>query len=234
MRKPSLAALIASLLGSSAVVAQQPASPQPAPLASPVPSPPPQPMRFFVTSVAIGKGADLGGLAGADAHCQKLAEAAGATGRTWRAYLSTQGGSAVNARDRIGAGPWHNAKGVLIAKDVADLHGDVQRDRNNITKESAITERGETVKGRGDTPNQHDILTGSDSTGRAFAGEPDMTCGNWTIGVAGSGGAMLGHHDRLGGGNTSWNSVHRSRGGCSQDNLISTGGAGFLYCFALD
>lgn len=191
-------------------------------------------MTFFVTSVAPGKGGDLGGLAGADAYCQKLADAAGAGGKTWRAYLSTQGAGATNARDRIGAGPWHNAKGVLIAPNLADLHGDVQRDRNNITKESAITEKGETVKGRGDTPNQHDILTGSDSLGRAFPAETDMTCGNWTIGVAGSAGAMVGHHDRVGGGNTSWNSVHRSRGGCSPENLVSTGGAGFLYCFAVN
>ena len=226
----ALAAVLVSAAGAY-VGAQQP-SPVPQPSASPSPSP--QPMRFFVTSVGTGTAANLGGLAGADAHCQKLAEAAGAGSRTWRAYLSTQGPNAVNARDRIGTGPWHNAKGVLIAKDVADLHGDVQRDRNNITKESAISEKGETVKGRGDTPNQHDILTGSDSTGRAFPPEPDMTCGNWTIGVAGSGGAMVGHHDRVGGGNTSWNSVHRTRGGCSQENLISTGGAGFLYCFSVD
>jgi hypothetical protein len=191
-------------------------------------------MRFFVTSVGSGKGGDLGGLAGADAHCQKLAAAAGAGARTWRAYLSTQGPGAVNARDRIGQGPWHNAKGVLIAANVADLHGDVQRDRNNITKESAVTERAETVKGRGDTPNQHDILTGSDSHGRAIPGDVDMTCGNWTNGSAGPGGAMVGHNDRVGGGNTSWNSVHRTRGGCSPENLAGTGGAGFLYCFAVD
>jgi hypothetical protein len=140
----------------------------------------------------------------------------------------------VNARDRIGTGPWHNAKGVLIAANVADLHGDVQRDRNNITKESAVTESGQTVKGRGDTPNQHDILTGSDSHGRAIPGDVDMTCSNWTSGAAGPGGAMVGHNDRVGGGNTSWNSVHRTRGGCSVENLAGTGGAGFLYCFAVD
>lgn len=216
----ALAALTVSVLSSYVIVAQQPQQP-------------PQPMRFFVASVGSGNGANLGGLAGADAHCQKLAEAAGAGGRTWRAYLSTQGANAVNARDRIGQGPWHNAKGVLIASNVADLHGDVQRDRNNLTKETALTEKGETVKGRGDTPNQHDILTGSDSTGRAFTGEADMTCGNWTSAAAGSGSAMVGHHDRTGGGNTSWNSVHGSRG-CSQENLVSTGGAGFLYCFAVN
>jgi hypothetical protein len=229
--KAALAAMIVSGLTSYVIAAQQPPTTQ---QPQPSPSPSPQPMRFFVTSVGSGKGADLGGLAGADAHCQKLAEAAGAGARTWRAYLSTQGADAVSARDRIGQGPWHNAKGVLVAPNVADLHGDVQRDRNNITRESALTEKGEPVKGRGDTPNQHDILTGSDSTGHAFTGEQDMTCGNWTSGVAGSGGAMVGHHDRIGGGNTSWNSVHRSRGGCSQENLISTGGAGYLYCFAVN
>ena len=227
---PAVAVLVASGLGAAIVAAPQ--APSPAP--SPSPSPSPQPMRFFVTSVGSGKGADLGGLAGADAHCQKLAEAAGAGARTWRAYLSTQGAGAVNARDRIGQGPWHNAKGVLIARDVADLHGDVQRDRNNIQKESAITEKGEIVKGRGDTPNQHDMLTGSDSTGRAFPPEPDRTCSNWTNGAAGAGAAMVGHHDRIGGGNTSWNSVHPSRGGCSQENLIGTGGAGYFYCFAVN
>jgi hypothetical protein len=231
----ALAAVVFSAAGAYASTQQaSPAATQQSPAPQPSPSASPQPMRFFVTSAGPGNAANLGGLAGADAHCQKLAEAVGAGSRTWRAYLSTQGPDAVNARDRIGTGPWHNAKGVLIAKDVADLHGDVQRDRNNITKESAITEKGETVKGRGDTPNQHDILTGSDSTGRALPPEPDMTCGNWTIGVAGSGGAMVGHHDRVGGGNTSWNSVHRTRGGCSQENLISTGGAGFLYCFAVN
>ena len=227
------ASLLVSALGAPGVAAQQPS---PAGPSSPAPqaSPSPQPMRFFVSSTGSGKGADLGGLAGADALCQRLASAAGAGARTWRAYLSTQGPGAVNARDRIGSGPWHNAKGVLIAANVADLHGDVQRDRNNITKESAVTEKGETVKGRGDTPNQHDILTGSDSHGRALPGDADMTCGNWTSGAAGTGGAMVGHNDRVGGGNTSWNSVHRTRGGCSQENLAGTGGAGFLYCFAID
>ena len=235
MTRSALAALALSGLSASLAFAQPspPAAAQPSP-AAPQPSPSPQPMRFFVSSVGSGKGADLGGLAGADALCQRLAAAAGAGARTWRAYLSTQGAGAVNARDRIGQGPWHNAKGALIAANVADLHGDVQRDRNNITRESAVTERGEPVKGRGDTPNQHDILTGSDSHGRAIAGDADMTCGNWMSGAAGSGGAMVGHHDRVGGGNTSWNSVHRTRGGCSQENLAGTGGAGFLYCFAID
>jgi hypothetical protein len=192
---------------------------------------PTQPMRFFVTSVGMGNGANLGSLAAADAHCQKLAAAVNAGGRTWRAYLSTQGPNAVNARDRIGQGPWHNAKGVLIAQNLADLHGDVVRDRNNISKETALSEKGEPIKGRGDTPNQHDILTGTQSDGRAFSGTADMTCSNWTSGAANAGSAMVGHHDRLGGGNTSWNQTHGSKG-CSQENLVATGGAGYFYCFA--
>jgi hypothetical protein len=211
----------------------------------------PQPMSFFVTSVGKGDGANLGGLAGADAHCAALAQASGlppATGRTWRAYLSAaaaNGQPAVNARDRIGAGPWHNAKGVLIANNVADLHGDIERDRNQITKANALTDKGATVNGVGDQPNQHDMLTGSDSHGRAVAGTLDTTCSNWTSNAAqpagaaaGPGapnttgpGANVGHHDRQGGGNTSWNFAHRSRG-CSQDNLVGTGGAGLFYCFA--
>jgi hypothetical protein len=211
----------------------------------------PQPMSFFVTSVGKGDGANLGGLAGADAHCAQLAQASGQptpAGRTWRAYLSATaaaGQPAVNARDRIGAGPWHNAKGVLIANNVADLHGDIERDRNQITKANALTEKGEQVNGVGDKPNQHDILTGSDSHGRAVAGTLDTTCSNWTSNAAqpagapaGPGapnttgpGANVGHSDRQGGGNTSWNFAHRSRG-CSQDNLVATGGAGLLYCFA--
>jgi hypothetical protein len=190
-------------------------------------------MRFFVTSVGKGDGANLGGLAGADAHCQALAQAAGAGARQWRAYLSTTTAGnqqAVNARDRIGAGPWHNARGALIATNVADLHGDVQRDRNNVRKPSALSEKAAMVNGVGDMPNQHDMLTGSDSTGRAMPGDAAMmTCGNWTLNGMGS--AMLGHHDRLGGGNTSWNASHASRG-CSQANLVQTGGAGLFYCFA--
>lgn len=197
------------------------------------PSQPAQPpMGFFITSVGTGKGGDLGDLAGADQHCQKLAEAVGAGNRTWRAYLSTSasgGQKAVNARDRIGPGPWHNAKGELIARNVADLHGDNERDRNNIHKQSALNEKGEVVNGRGDTPNRHDILTGSSSDGRALAGNEDMTCGNWTRSEGG--GAMVGHHDRFGGGNTSWNSAHRSRG-CSVEQLRSSGGDGLFYCFA--
>ncbi|PVE25976.1 hypothetical protein DC522_01690 [Microvirga sp. KLBC 81] len=189
---------------------------------------------FFVTSVGSGKGADLGGLEGADRHCQTLAEAAGTRGKVWRAYLSTQatgGAAAVNARDRIGRGPWQNAKGVVIAKDVADLHSA----SNNLNKQTALTEKGEAVKGRGDTPNQHDILTGSQPDGTAFAGGQDMTCGNWTKSGA-EGAAMTGHHDRMGLNEEppakSWNSSHATRGGCSQDALRSTGGAGLFYCFA--
>jgi len=189
---------------------------------------------FFVTSVGSGKGADLGGLEGADRHCQSLAEAAGIRGKTWRAYLSTQaagGAPAVNARDRIGRGPWQNAKGVVIAKDVADLHSA----NNNLDKQTALTEKGEIVKGRGDTPNMHDILTGSQPDGTAFAGPEDMTCGNWTKSGT-EGAAMTGHHDRMGLNEEppakSWNSSHPTRGGCSQDALRSTGGAGLFYCFA--
>jgi hypothetical protein len=188
-------------------------------------------MTFFVTSAGLGKGADLGGLAGADKHCQALAAAAGAGSRTWRAYLSTQaagGEAAANARDRIGKGPWHNAKGEQIARDVDQLHGS-----NNLTKQTALSEKGEAVKGRGDTPNEHDILTGSQADGRAFAGGEDRTCGNWT--KSGDGAAMVGHHDRMGlrddEPSRSWNASHPSRG-CSQDNLKSSGGAGLLYCFA--
>ena len=197
---------------------------------------PPPPMSFFVTSAGNGKGADLGGIAGADQHCQMLAAAAGAGDRTWHAYLSTSaadGKPAVNARDRIGNGPWYGPKGARIAKDLADLHGDnldSARLGNNLSKASAFTEKGEPIKGFGDTPNQHDMLTGSMPDGRAFTDGMDHTCGNWTS--SGSGTAQLGHFDRTGGGNTSWNSAHPSRG-CSQENLVSTGGAGLYYCFAV-
>ena len=190
-------------------------------------------MTFFVTSVGLGKGADLGGLEGADRQCQALAEAAGAGGKTWRAYLSTQGTDAVNARDRIGNGPWVNAKGVMVAKDLSELHGG-----NNITKQTALTEKGEMVNGRGDSPNMHDMLTGSQPDGTAFAEGEDRTCGNWT--KSGKGAAMVGHSDRMGLNDSpeakSWNSSHPSRGpdgGCSQADLQSTGGAGLFYCFAL-
>jgi hypothetical protein len=219
--------LIATLILAAGARAQaQQAQPQ----APPAPQPP---MTFFVTSVGIGDGANLSGLAGADKHCQTLAQAAGAGNRTWRAYLSQTAAGAtlpVNARDRIGGGPWHNAKGVIIAANVDELHGDSQRDRNNIRKPIALNEKGEIVSGSGDTPNAHDILTGSDSHGRALLGRPDVTtCGNWTSNAAGS--AMVGHHDRLGGPNSSLNAVHLTNG-CSQQNLVSTGGAGLLYCFA--
>jgi hypothetical protein len=194
---------------------------------------PAQPMSFFITSAGPGDGGNLGGLAGADAHCQKLAAAAGAGNRTWRAYLSqSQAGDvpAVNARGRIGDGPWFNAKGQLIAANVNDLHGDIERDRNNIRKPTALNEKGAMVNGVGDMPNQHDILTGSDSTGRALIGNAAVnTCGNWTSN--GMGNAIVGHHDRLGGGNSSWNAAHHTAG-CSQESLVKTGGAGMLYCFA--
>lgn len=196
-------------------------------------------MTFFVTSVGPGKGADLGGLDGADQHCESLAKAANAGGRSWRAYLSTQavGGlndpKAVHARDRIGSGPWHNAKGVMIASSVEDLHSA----KNNLTKQSALDEKGELVNGRTEKPNKHDILTGSRPDGTAFPGAPfpDMTCGNWTKSGT-DGAAMTGHHDRVGPVDhawaTSWNSAHQSRGGCTQEALRSTGGDGLLYCFA--
>jgi hypothetical protein len=190
-------------------------------------------MTFFVTSAGPGKGADLGGLAGADAHCASLAQAAGSTGKTWHAYLSTQGAGAVNARDRIGSGPWQNAKGVTIAKSVDDLHSDA----NNLTKQTALSEKGDVINGRGDQPNRHDILTGSTPEGRAFPADKDMTCRNWTSSTQGS--AMVGHSDRQGlrddVPSKSWNSSHPSRGpdgGCSQADLRSTGGDGLLYCFA--
>jgi hypothetical protein len=193
---------------------------------------------FFVTSTGPGKGADLGGLAGADTRCQQLAGAAGAGAKTWRAYLSTQaanGQPAVNARDRIGNGPWQNAKGVVIAKNVDELHSLT----NNLTKQTALTEKGDVVKGRGDTPNEHDSLTGSTMEGRAFAPGEDRTCKNWTSSTQGT--AMLGHIDRQGIQDTvegrSWNASHPSRGpdgGCSQADLKSTGGAGLFYCFAIN
>ncbi|RWL18948.1 MAG: hypothetical protein EOR57_17690 [Mesorhizobium sp.] len=184
-------------------------------------------MSFFVTSVGSGKGADLGGLAGADGHCGSLAEAAGITGKTWRAYLST---SDTDARDRIGKGPWFNAKGVKIADDIASLHSDA----NAITKQTALDEKGEVVNGRGDKPNRHDVLTGSNPDGTKIA---DQTCGDWTLGGA-EGAAMTGHHDRMGLDDSaaakSWNSSHASRGGCSQEALRSTGGDGLFYCFAVN
>jgi hypothetical protein len=190
---------------------------------------------FFVTSTGIGNGGNLGGLAGADNYCQQLAQAAGAGAKTWRAYLSTQaadGKPAVNARDRIGKGPWQNAKGQVVAKDVAELHG-----ANNLTKQTALSEKGDVINGRGDNPNRHDVLTGSQPDGTAFAGTEDRTCKNWTSSTQGA--AMVGHSDRIGlrddEPSKSWNSSHPSRGpdgGCSQNDLKSTGGDGLLYCFA--
>jgi hypothetical protein len=188
-------------------------------------------MSFFVTSVGTGNGADLGGLEGADRYCQMLAEEAGAGGRTWRAYLSTQGEGdqpGVDARDRIGDGPWFNFFGVEVAADVATLHGE-----NNVNKDTALTETGQVVQGRGDDPNRHDILTGSQLDGTTFADGEDHTCSNWTSSTEGS--AQVGHHDRTGGGDhpTSWNSAHGSRG-CSQEDLRGSGGDGLFYCFAID
>ena len=220
MRRIAVAAAGVGLLASCATAPSGPAN-----------------MTFFVTSVGAGKGGDLGGLSGADGHCQSLANAAGAGSRTWRAYLSTQAPALnspafVNARDRIGAGPWRNAKGVVIAQSVADLHSP----GSNLNKETAIDEKGGMVKGRTEQPSQHDILTGSRPDGTAFAGAPfgDMTCSNWTrSGTDGS--AMLGHFDLAGPVDntwaTSWNSSHPSRG-CDIPGLQSTGGAGLLYCFA--
>jgi hypothetical protein len=220
MRLPLLAFLALASFGVSAPVQAQQST-----------------MTFFVTSIGPGKGADLDGLEGADRQCQALAQAVGAGNRTWRAYLSTQavgGAPAVNARDRIGSGPWQNAKGVVIAKDVDELHGE-----NKLTKETALNEKGEVVNGRGDTPNRHDILTGSTPEGRASPPDEDRTCGNWTKSTQGA--AMVGHHDRMGlrddAASKSWNSSHPSRGpdgGCSQADLRSTGGDGFFYCFAVN
>lgn len=194
-------------------------------------------LGFFVTSVGSGKGADLGGLPGADRRCQTLAAAAGAGGRTWRAYLSLQPQMeqpAVNARDRIGAGPWRNARGEVVAGSVEELHAG---GAPNLTKATALTETGATVNGRGDSPNTHDILTGSRPDGTAFPPGEDRTCGNWTRSGA-DGTAMVGHHDRLGLGDDaaarSWNSSHLTRGGCGQEALRGTGGAGLFYCFAAD
>ncbi|HZO40350.1 MAG TPA: lectin [Methylomirabilota bacterium] len=210
-----LAAVIALSLGAAAVDAQQ------------------SDISFFITSAGPGKGGDLGGLNGADQLCQLLGATAGAGTKTWHAYLSTQGASAVNARDRIGKGPWKNAKGIIIANDLAELHGG----KNNINKQTALTEKGDPVNGRGDSPNMHDILTGSQPDGTAFAAGEDRTCGNWS--KSGQGSAMVGHHDRQGlrddDASKSWNSSHPSRGpdgGCSQNDLKSTGGNGLFYCFA--
>jgi len=196
---------------------------------------PPQPMSFFITSAGKGDGANLGGLAGADAQCQALASAAGRGGVTWHAYLSTQGPNAVHARDRIGSGPWFNAAGQRVAQNLAELHGDTleqARIGNALGKQLSRTEKNTVVNGVGDTPNQHDILTGSQPDGRAFTDAADHTCSNYTSSAA-TGSVQLGHSDKQGGGNGSWNSTHASRG-CGQQNLVSTGGAGLLYCFAVN
>jgi hypothetical protein len=190
-----------------------------------------QEASFFITSAGPGDGAALGGLAGADAHCASLAASEGLPGGAWRAYLSTvatDGNQSVNARERIGAGPWYNVEGVQVARDVDHLHSD----QNNLTKQTVLTESGEMVNGRGDDPNRHDILTGSDLQGRAVQGQGDTTCGNWTSSGS-DGSALVGHHDRTGGGDnpTSWNSAHGSRG-CGQTDLQGTGGDGLFYCFA--
>jgi len=189
-------------------------------------------MSFFITSVGSGDGANLGGLAGADAHCQQLAAAAGSRGKTWHAYLSAHASGnspAVDARDRIGFGPWYNANGVEVATNINNLHSP----NNNLNKQTALTENGATVNGRGDTPNQHDILTGSTLDGREVEDGSNHTCSNWTSN--GSGTANVGHFDRTGGGQnpTSWNAAHGSRG-CSQPDLVATGGNGYFYCFAID
>jgi hypothetical protein len=193
---------------------------------------------FFITSEGTGKGGDLGGLAGADAHCQKLATAVGAGHKAWRAYLSTQGVDgrpAVNARDRIGQGPWHNTRGAVVARDLAHLHGDtleLARLGSNLSWATAFNEKNEPVRRAGDRPNQHDIVTGSLPDGRAFPDAADHSCRNYTSSAA-DGSVQVGHFDRTGGGNTSWNSAHPSRG-CGQENLVATGGAGLFYCFAVN
>jgi hypothetical protein len=220
--RPVLAALaLVVTLGSYLALAQQQQAPA-------------QPMSFFVTSTSKNDGANYGGLAGADAHCQALAKAAGRGDVKWVAYLSTQGPGAVNARDRIGKGPWYNARGAIVAQNVEELHGDtieLARLGNRVNKNSARSEKGDLINGVGDMPNQHDILTGSTPDGRAYTDTMDHTCSNYTSNADGKGQVQLGHHDKTGGPNGSWNSVHGSRG-CSQQNLVMTGGNGYLYCFA--
>ena len=242
-KRSVLVALTLSILaGSYLALAQQPAAPQPAQGQARGAAPaggrgPAGPMSFFVTSVGKGDGANLGGLAGADAHCQLLAAAAGRGGATWHAYLSTQGPNAVNARDRIGNGPWLNARGQAVATSVGQLHGDTLDDArtgNGLGRYNSVTEKATIVNGMGDMPNVHDALTGSQLDGRTYTDGMDHTCNNWTSGTAGMGAAQLGHIDRQGiGPNSSWNSAHGSRG-CSQMDLVSTGGAGLFYCFAVN
>jgi hypothetical protein len=244
-------ALSATLFGALAF-AQQPAAPAGGQGGGRAGGAPQQPMSFFITSVGKGDGANYGGLAGADAYCQQLGAAAGRGNATWRAYLSTQGPGAVNARDRIGTGPWYNARGQMVAANVAELHGDtIEQARlgNRLGKQITRTEKDTIVNGVGDQPNQHDVLTGSTPDGRAFTDGADHTCNNWTSNqnveapARGQGApaappapgpsAQVGHHDKQGGNTGSWNSAHGSRG-CSQPNLVATGGAGLLYCFAVN
>ena len=232
MRQGVLSAVLALVFAAPFLLsAQQPAAPAGQGRAAAAPA---QPMSFFVTSEPIGDGGNLGGLAGADAQCQKLATAAGST-KTWHAYLSTQGAGAANARDRIGSGPWYGARGNLIANSVAQLHGDTAEDARlwpNLNRSTAFTEKREMRKGFGETPYEHDILTGTQPDGRAYTDAADHTCSNWTSNAS-TGRAQLGHFDRTGGPNASWNSVHGSRG-CAQADLIPTGGIGLLYCFAIN
>ena len=228
MRSVIVALIVALALGSYIALAQQPAAPAAGR------GGPQGPMSFFVTSAPKGDGANYGGLAGADAYCQTMAAAAGRGGATWHAYLSTQGAGAVNARDRIGNGPWYNQRGQAVAMSLADLHGDtIEQARlgNTLGKMFSLNEKGASVNSVGDTPNQHDILTGSQPDGRAYTDGMDHTCNNWTSNNMGT--AQLGHSDKQGGGNSSWNSTHPSRG-CSQTGLVSTGGIGLLYCFAVN
>ncbi len=245
------AGIIGSMVvGSALVFAQAPAAPAQGARAGGAPAQ--QPMTFFITSTPKGDGANYGGLAGADAHCQQLAAAVGRGNATWRAYLSTQGPGGVNARDRIGTGPWVNAAGRVVAANLDELHGDTPdraRQGNRLNKQNSLTEKGTPINGVGDTPNQHDILTGSQIDGRAYTDGVDHTCGNWTSNVdieplargaappatppAPVQGAQLGHHDRIGNNSGSWNSAHGTRG-CSQRNVMAGGGNGLLYCFAVN
>ncbi len=235
---PLLAMAQVPAISSATSTAASTGAPAAAPAAPPSAAEAAKLFSFFVTSEGGGKGADLGGLAGADAHCQRLASAVGAGNKSWHAYLSTQARAstaAVNARDRIGQGPWYNVRGALVAKNLSQLHGDTldeARLGNNLSWASAFTEKNEPVKRAGDKPNEHDILTGSLPDGRAFTDAADHTCQNYTSSTA-DGSAQVGHFDRTGGGNTSWNSTHPSRG-CGQANLVATGGAGLLYCFAVN
>jgi len=225
---------VVSMLTTLAAAQQAPSAASAPALPRWAPGPNPHPMTFFITSEPIGKGGNLGGLAGADAHCQALAKTVARGDVTWHAYLSTQGPNAVNARDRIGSGPWYNKRGFMIAESVSQLHGDTLAQARlgiMLGRGTATTEKGEIVPGFGDTPNRHDILTGSTPDGRAFPAGEDRACHNWTSSAEGS--AQLGHSDKNGGGNGSWNSSHPSRS-CSQEDLVKTGGVGLLYCFAVD